>query len=239
MNSELRRAIASTASEIGVDPIDLATVMSYETGGTFDPWQKGPKTKWGRHRGLIQWGEPQREKYGVSKSTPVADQVKAAGRYLRDTGVKPGMGILDIYSAINAGGVGRYDASDEAAGGAPGTVRDKVENQMGGHRKKAEQLMAATARKKVTDPAVLAKLNGSAKRKKVTDPSVLAKLNGAVEKPAVDPATNQPARVPEFSRSASRATTCRRARLRTRARWTRLALSSPALSRACPLPARR
>lgn len=198
MNSELRRAIASTASEIGVDPIDLATVMSYETGGTFDPWQKGPRTKWGRHRGLIQWGEPQREKYGVSKSTPVADQVKAAGRYLRDTGVKPGMGILDIYSAINAGGVGRYDASDEAAGGAPGTVRDKVENQMGGHRKKAEQLMAATARKKVTDPAVLAKLNGSAKRKKVTDPNVLAKLNGAVEKPAVDPKTNQPVGVPEF-----------------------------------------
>lgn len=48
-------------------------------------------------------------------------------------------------------------------------------------------------RKKVTDPAVLAKLNGSAKRKKVTDPSVLAKLNGA---PASE--TGQPAGVPEF-----------------------------------------
>lgn len=39
---------------------------------------------------------------------------------------------------------------------------------------------------------------GSAKRKKVTDPSVLAKLNGGTEKPAVDPKTNQPAGVPEF-----------------------------------------
>lgn len=53
-------------------------------------------------------------------------------------------------------------------------------------------------RKKVSDPALLAKLNGGVKRKKVTDPSVLAKLNGAVEKPAVDPSTNQPAGVPEF-----------------------------------------
>jgi hypothetical protein len=115
--------------------------MSYETAGTFDPWKKGPTTQWGEHRGLIQWGEPQRQKYGVSQETPVAAQVDAAGRYLTDAGVKPGMGLLDVYSAINAGHVGLYGRSDANNGGAPGTVADKVNSQMGAHRQKAEQLL--------------------------------------------------------------------------------------------------
>ncbi len=49
--------------------------------------------------------------------------------------------MLDIYSAINAGGVGRYGASDAHNGGAPGTVADKVNNQMAGHRQKALALI--------------------------------------------------------------------------------------------------
>jgi hypothetical protein len=139
--SELANAIKSTADKIGVNPLDLATAISYETGGTFDPWQAGPTTKWGQHRGLIQWGEPQAKQYGVTQDMPVPAQVEAAGKYLVDRGVKPGMGLLDIYSAINAGGVGLYNRTDAHAGGAPGTVADKVNNQMGGHRKKAEALL--------------------------------------------------------------------------------------------------
>lgn len=134
---ELARAIQQTATELGVDPVDLATVMAYETGGSFDPWQRGPTTQWGVHRGLIQWGEPQARQYGVSKNTPITDQVRAAGNYLRDAGVKPGMGLLDLYSAVNAGRVGRYNASDR-----PGyTVRSHVAG-MGGARDQAETLMA-------------------------------------------------------------------------------------------------
>ena len=140
--SSIAKAIVKTSSSLGIDPIDLATAMSYETGGTFDPWQRGPTTKWGQHRGLIQWGEPQRKQYGVYKGMPVEDQVAAAGKYLTDAGVKPGMGMLDIYSAINAGRVGRYGASDAKAGGAPGTVRDKV-GTMKGHRLKAMQMLGS------------------------------------------------------------------------------------------------
>lgn len=55
--------------------------------------------------------------------------------------MQPNMGLLDIYSAVNAGRVGRYNASDANNGGAPGTVADKVNYQMGGHRKKAEALL--------------------------------------------------------------------------------------------------
>lgn len=141
---EVRDGIISTANSLGIDPVDLATAISYETAGTFDPTKGGPTTKWGQHRGLIQFGEPQAKQYGVDWSNPVASQLGengAVARYLRDTGVKPGMGLLDVYSAINAGGVGRYNRSDTAAGGAPGTVRDKVEQQMAAHRRKAEALL--------------------------------------------------------------------------------------------------
>lgn len=142
MANDLASAILASSQRLGVDPVDLATAISYETAGTFDPWKRGPTTKWGEHRGLIQWGEPQRARYGVFEGMPVADQLKAAERYLTDAGVRPGMGLLDIYSAINAGGVGRYGASDAHAGGAPGTVADKVNDQMSGHRQKAEALLA-------------------------------------------------------------------------------------------------
>lgn len=136
--------IREAADELGIDPVDLATVISYETGGTFNPTQQGPTTKWGTHRGLIQFGEPQAEEYGVDWADPYGSQLGRDGaivKYLRGNGVTPGMSLLDVYSTINAGAPGLYDRSDTAAGGAPGTVRDKVENQMAGHFKKALALM--------------------------------------------------------------------------------------------------
>ncbi|MEY9631283.1 hypothetical protein [Sinorhizobium fredii] len=148
----LSGAIQQTASQLGIDPVDLATVMSYETGGTFDPWKKGPTTKWGTHRGLIQWGEPQRAKYGVTQDMPIEQQVAAAGRYLKDAGVQPGMGLLDIYSAINAGAPGLYDRSDYKQGGAPGTVADKVKYQMEQHKAKAAALLGGTYTPSANDP---------------------------------------------------------------------------------------
>lgn len=146
MATDLRSLIVETANSIGISPVDLATAISYETGGTFNPTQRGPTTKWGQHRGLIQFGEPQARQYGVDWNDPINSQLgagKAVARYLTDAGVKPGMGMLDVYSAINAGGVGPqyHGRSDTAAGGAPGTVADKVSGQMGAHRQKAEALI--------------------------------------------------------------------------------------------------
>lgn len=142
---EIKDGIVQTASALGIDPVDLATTISYETGGTFDPTKAGPTTKWGQHRGLIQFGEPQAKQYGVDWANPVGSQLGANGAvaaYLRDRGVKPGMGLMDIYSTINAGAPGLYHRSDAAAGGAPGTVADKVNSQMAGHRAKAQALFA-------------------------------------------------------------------------------------------------
>ncbi|WP_457662466.1 hypothetical protein [Sinorhizobium medicae] len=158
VDPSIRDGIAQTASALGVDPVDLATAISYETAGTFDPTKAGPTTKWGKHRGFIQFGEPQAQQYGVNWDDPVGSQLGengAVAKYLRSTGVKPGMGLLDIYSAINAGGVGRYNASDAAAGGAPGTVRGKVEEQMAGHRAKALALFGDHGQEVASlDPAI-------------------------------------------------------------------------------------
>lgn len=147
VNPALKTGIQETASALGIDPVDLATAISYETGGTFDPTKAGPTTQWGQHKGLIQFGEPQAQKYGVNWEDPIGSQLGpngAVANYLRDTGVQPGMGLMDIYSAINAGGVGRNNRSDANNGGAPGTVADKVNQQMGGHRAKALALFGGS-----------------------------------------------------------------------------------------------
>lgn len=141
---DLRNGIIATARALGIDPADLATAISYETAGTFDPTKRGPTTQWGQHRGLIQFGEPQAREYGVNWDDPLGSQLGpdgAVAKYLRKAGVRPGMGMMDIYSAINAGSVGRYGASDANNGGAPGTVADKVNGQMAGHRQKALALL--------------------------------------------------------------------------------------------------
>lgn len=140
----LRDGIVETAQAIGANPLDLATAISYETAGTFDPTKAGPTTQWGQHRGLIQFGEPQAKQYGVDWSDPIGSQLGANGaiaNYFRDRGFKPGMSGLDLYSTINAGSPGRYSASDANNGGAPGTVADKWSQQMAPHRKKAMSLL--------------------------------------------------------------------------------------------------
>lgn len=155
MNQELKDALIEGGRQYGLDPVHVATAISYETGGTFDPWQKGPTTQHGEHRGLIQWGEPQRKQYGITQQTSVRDQVMATFKYLSDRGVKSGDGLLPIYAAINAGNAKKIHASDANNGGAPGTVLDKVRDQMTGHERNAQRLMGGNFGpiKTSTDPA--------------------------------------------------------------------------------------
>lgn len=144
---DMRALIVETADELGMSPNTLATIISYETAGTFDPTKAGPTTQWGQHRGLIQFGEPQAKQYGADFSSPEAALRSQLGRdgavvkYFRASGWKPGMSELDAYSVVNAGAPGRYNASDANNGGAPGTVADKVQNQFAGHREKAAAML--------------------------------------------------------------------------------------------------
>lgn len=135
-----RLQLLQSAQTLGMDPLDLATIISFETGGSFNPTQAGPTTQWGQHRGLIQFGEPQAQQYGVDWNNPVASQLGPQGavvNYFQGNGWQPGMGLLDAYSIVNAGAPGRYNASDAANGGTWGSVADKVNHQFGPHREKA------------------------------------------------------------------------------------------------------
>lgn len=139
MTPEIAAGIRRTAKNLGIDPSDLGTSISYETGGKFDPNLYGGAG--GKHLGLIQFGPEEQKKYGVTPGMPIDQHFGAVENYLRDRGVKPGMGMLDLYSTINAGGPGRYNASDANNGGAPGTVSDKVASMVA-HRAKANTLLS-------------------------------------------------------------------------------------------------
>lgn len=148
-NEAIAKGIRETAAALDMDPEVLATIISYETAGTFNPMKKGPTTKWGQHKGLIQFGEVQAKEYGVDfsdMSSAVSTQFGANGaitKYFKRNGWKPGMSELDAYSIVNAGAPGLHNRSDTAAGGAPGTVKDKVFQQFGPHRRKARALLGA------------------------------------------------------------------------------------------------
>jgi hypothetical protein len=108
-------AVRRVASEIGVSPEDLATVMSYETGGTMSPSKWGGRG--GNYLGMIQFGPAERQKYGVHAGQSAAEQIHAAGRFLKDRGLarwlkdNPDASEEDkrtaLYSTINAGSPGR------------------------------------------------------------------------------------------------------------------------------------
>jgi hypothetical protein len=140
--ADMANGIRWAANELGISASDLATTISYETAGTMNPNKTGPTTQWGQHKGLIQWGKPQAKKY-LNNDFSIPSQMKGIVQYMKDTGVKPGMGMENVYAAVNAGNALKVNASDANNGGAPGTVRDKVRNQMRDHRRKADALLAA------------------------------------------------------------------------------------------------
>lgn len=136
---QLAPLVRRTSTNLGINPSDLATAMSYETGGRMDPNMWGGKG--GNYLGMIQFGPEEQQKYGVKPGMSLDAHMSAVENFLRDRGVKPGMGMLDLYSTINAGSPGHYNASDANNGGAPGTVADKVGEQMAGHRARANTIL--------------------------------------------------------------------------------------------------
>lgn len=146
--------IRRTASNLGINPSDLATAISYETGGKFDQNLYGGAG--GKHLGLIQFGPEEQAKYGVKQGMPLDAHFSAVENFLRDRGLKPGMGMFDLYSTINAGRPGLYNASDENKGGMPGTVADKVAEQMAGHRIRANAMLGGENVPANIQPAVQA-----------------------------------------------------------------------------------
>lgn len=150
---DLQKGIIETAKILKISPLDLATVISYETAGTFNPLRKGPVTKHGMHKGLIQFGTGSEDgsvakgsiadEFDVefnTKNSSLRSQLGYMGedgnwvpgaivKHSLARGFNPGEhGVLDLYSSINAGAVGpkAHGKTDEFAGGMPGTVSQKL-----------------------------------------------------------------------------------------------------------------
>lgn len=111
--------LTNAAHQLGTTPHDLAMVIAYESG--FRPNIRGGKG--GNYTGLIQFGPKEAAKYGVTGNESFAEQMPKVVAFLKDRGYKPGMSLADLYSTINAGTPGKYNASD-----GHGTVNSHVAN---------------------------------------------------------------------------------------------------------------
>jgi LysM repeat protein len=108
-------AIQAEAARLGIAPGTLAAVIGYETIGSFDPEIVGGKKN--RYKGLIQMGPNERKAYGWRDGMSFEEQLHGpVHNYLVDRGVRPGHGVAEVYSIINAGslkrGQPRWKASD-------------------------------------------------------------------------------------------------------------------------------
>jgi TP901 family phage tail tape measure protein len=105
--SSRARALIAAAQKLGVSPLDLATIISFETAGTFSPSIRGGAG--GNYQGLIQFGAPERRQYGVTPGQSFEEQVMGpVVRYFQDRFKGVGMStqgasLLDLYTTVLAG----------------------------------------------------------------------------------------------------------------------------------------
>ena len=99
-----RNAVLAVADQLGINPVDLAAVISLETGGTFNKDIQGGEG--GNYQGLIQFGIPERATYGYRDGMSFEEQMTGpVFRFLKDRGVRPGHTVQEIYAAILTGNV--------------------------------------------------------------------------------------------------------------------------------------
>lgn len=127
--------LKQAAASLGVPAKDLATVISYETGGKFSPSIRGGKG--GNYQGLIQFGPAERAKYGVTGNETFGEQMPKVVQFLKDRGLKPGMGLNQLYATINGGNP--YVSQNASDGN--GTIASHVEKMQRTHGARAEAFL--------------------------------------------------------------------------------------------------
>lgn len=134
---EHTNALVEVAGQLGVSPVDLATIIGFETGGTYDPGIVGGEG--GNYQGLIQFGGPERAAYGVVPGMSFEDQLRGpVRRFFEDRFARAGMStqgatLEDLYTTVIAGNPGaNRDAQDSFGTSARSGVA-----KMGPHREAA------------------------------------------------------------------------------------------------------
>lgn len=118
LSADKQKSISRVAKNIGVDENDLASIISFETGGTFNPNIKNPKSS---ATGLIQFmagtGGKAGSYYGMSRDQFGAlsfdEQMKYVERYYKDRGFDgtKKRSLDDAYTAVSGYG---YKAGSKA-----------------------------------------------------------------------------------------------------------------------------
>jgi hypothetical protein len=96
-----RQAIFGAAKKLGLDPYEFGGFLSLESGANMDPNIVGGAG--GRHKGLIQFGQNEQQKYGIQGTQTRAGQIPKVLQYFEDRGYKPGMGIEKAYATVLGG----------------------------------------------------------------------------------------------------------------------------------------
>ena len=101
------KALVAAANKLGVSPLDLATIIGFETGGTYSPSKFGGAG--GNYMGLIQFGPNERRQYGAHRGQSFEEQVQGpVVRYFQDRFAGVGMStkgadLLTLYRTVLGG----------------------------------------------------------------------------------------------------------------------------------------
>ena len=99
---EFKKAVTATANKLGVPERDLYAIMSFETGGTFDPAQKNLAGSGAT--GLIQFMPSTAKGLGTTTDElsrmSRAEQMKYVEQYFLNTGIPKGSNVSDLYMAV-------------------------------------------------------------------------------------------------------------------------------------------
>lgn len=135
--SSQARALVAASQKLGVSPLDLATIIGFETGGTYSP------SKWGgagnSYMGLIQFGPEERRAYGAREGQSFEEQVQGpVVKFLQDRFRGVGMStqgadLLTLYRTV----LGGNPKADISKADAFGTTPASGVSRMAPHRQEA------------------------------------------------------------------------------------------------------
>ena len=101
------QALVNAAERLGVSPLDLAAIIGFETGGTYNPNKVGGEGN--KFRGLIQFGQQEQKQFGVTKGQSFEDQLNNSvvkffqDRFAKVSRTTQGATLLDLYTTVIAG----------------------------------------------------------------------------------------------------------------------------------------
>lgn len=133
------RALVAAADKLGVSPLDLATIIGFETGGTYSPSKRGGAG--GNYMGLIQFGPNERRQYGAHGGQSFEEQVQGpVVRYFQDRFANVGMStkgadLLTLYRTVLGGNPKASLSGQDAFGTSPQSGVARMEP----HRREAQR----------------------------------------------------------------------------------------------------